>query len=139
MRWVGTRRQFLLVQHLAGHWSFPKGHPDPRETPLDTARRELAEETGITALRLIPSPAFEEKYIFTKRSGKTVVKHVTFYLGQVRDPAVTPQPEEIAATAWLNYKSARNRLTFEEGKRLLDEVLTYLDPTPPPEENAVIT
>ncbi len=36
--------------HYGGYvWTFPKGHPDPGETPEDAARREVFEETGITA------------------------------------------------------------------------------------------
>ncbi len=31
----------LLVQLHAGHWGFPKGHPNNHETTLDTAQREL--------------------------------------------------------------------------------------------------
>ena len=39
-------RLFLLIQHQAGHWAFPKGHANPGESPAETARREFAEETG---------------------------------------------------------------------------------------------
>jgi predicted NUDIX family NTP pyrophosphohydrolase len=31
----------------AGAWSIPKGAPEPGEAPLDAARREFEEETGI--------------------------------------------------------------------------------------------
>ncbi len=33
-------RRFLLIQHLGGHWGFPKGHPEKGESPVETARRE---------------------------------------------------------------------------------------------------
>lgn len=33
----------------AGAWTIPKGQIDPGEEPLDAARRELAEETGVVA------------------------------------------------------------------------------------------
>lgn len=40
----------LLLGHSTGnkHWDIPKGVQEPGETPIETALRELAEETGIT-------------------------------------------------------------------------------------------
>ena len=37
---------------LQGHWDFPKGHVDKGETEIETATRELEEETrGVVALK----------------------------------------------------------------------------------------
>lgn len=41
---------FCLVKHRAGHWGFPKGHPDVDESEEETAKRELLEETGINTV-----------------------------------------------------------------------------------------
>jgi 8-oxo-dGTP pyrophosphatase MutT (NUDIX family) len=123
----GTR-EFLLVQHTAGHWAFPKGHPKGDETPIDTARRELAEETGLTAVRLLEAPAFEEAYVFTKRSGKRVEKTVTYYLGRIDAAAgqtVRVQEQEVADHAWGTVEQTAGRLTFPEGRALLEQVRLY--------------
>ena len=129
-RLVDGQRQFLLVQHLGGHWAFPKGHPEKDESPLETAARELREETGLTDVSLLEAPAFEECYTFRKRSGKRIEKTVTYYLGELPadgDSAVTIQEEEVQAYAWGDVEQTFARLTFDEGRRLLDEVLAYLD------------
>ncbi|XAM01084.1 NUDIX domain-containing protein [Phycisphaeraceae bacterium D3-23] len=130
-RVVAGRREYLLVQHHAGHWAFPKGHADEGESPLETAKREMLEETGIAPDRAAEQPAFEEQYKFTKRSGKKVRKYVTYYLCEVAtDAEVKVQPEEIADHFWGDADATRQRITFEEGRELFDEVEQYLDAPP---------
>lgn len=128
LRQTEAGREFLLVQHLAGHWAFPKGHPEGDETPIETARRELQEETGLADVKLIKSPAFEEAYSFTKKSGTVVEKTVTYYLGQVsgHEAAVRVQADEVQAFAWGDADATLAKLTFPEGRALFDEVLRYL-------------
>lgn len=127
-RIVNGEREFLLIQHNEGHWAFPKGHPEKAETDLETARRELAEETGIDAVEIDQAHPFEEFYTFTKRSGKQVNKRVVYFLGQVAsEQAVVLQEEEVADHKWDSAKKTRKRLTFDEGKALFDTVLAYLD------------
>ncbi len=126
--WDGSTRRYLLVQHHAGHWAFPKGHPDAGETPLDAARRELAEETGIKRVDLIERPAFEERYVFRKRSGKVVTKDVVYYVGRVElAVTVSVQEKEIADFAWGDASATAERMTFAEGRALLAEVERFLD------------
>ena len=50
----GGRIVYLLLQHIRGHWAFPKGHVEGRETSIETARREINEETGISRIRFMP-------------------------------------------------------------------------------------
>lgn len=127
-RIVDGKREFLLIQHQAGHWAFPKGHPEEGEAELETARRELAEETGIEGVEIDEGHPFEELYTFTKRSGKQVSKRVIYFLGKVAaDQAVRLQEEEVSDHAWGSVKKTRMRMSFDEGRALLDEVLSYLD------------
>ncbi len=126
-------RHYLLVQHDAGHWSFPKGHPEGDETLLQTARRELAEETGLRRVQLVATPAFDEHYAFTKRSGKTVDKTVTYFVGHV-DPVAARnlrlQVEEVADAKWLTPAGTRGLMTFNAGRLLLNEIERFLGAGP---------
>lgn len=50
-----------------GAWSIPKGLPEPNEDPLDAAKREFAEETGLD-----PRPPFRELTPIVQKGGKRV-------------------------------------------------------------------
>lgn len=128
--------QLLLIQHHAGHWSFPKGHADPGETPKQTAERELQEETGLTIQRFLSSDPLIENYIFTLH-GQRISKAVHYFLALVHGK-VKIQEQEIKASQWLSLSEAFERISFSEAKRICletNEFLKILDKDGNPEIN----
>jgi len=117
----GSSVLFLVIQHNAGHWAFPKGHADPDEDGISAARRELFEETGIRDVALDLSRLFVENYVKTTRNGRSMRKTVRYYLGVVTDPTVRLQPEEIRDHRWAALDEARKLITYAESRRLLEE------------------
>jgi len=122
-------RLFCMVHHAAGHWAFPKGHRDAGESPEQTARRELYEETGIDRIDLDTTRTFHEHYSF-ERDGARWDKQVTYFVG-MSDATTHTTPDafktEIAEVRRLPYEQAKALLTFPEAKALLDEVAAYLN------------
>lgn len=116
---------FLLVQHQAGHWGFPKGHAELDETAIQAACRELEEETGISVYQLIDAPPFSESYGFIKKD-QIIKKTVTYFLAIVQSAEVHFQRKEIRAYAWLPFEEASERISFLQSKQLLDQVRQYL-------------
>ena len=132
VRRIDGAPHYLLVQHHKGHWGFPKGHAEAGESPLDAARRELAEETGLRELHVWADSPLREHYVFTKKSGRRVRKTVTYFIGVLSgDATVTPQPSEIAACDWFDAEAARRTITFAESRNLLDRVQRQLTLHPP--------
>lgn len=127
MREGAGERLFLIVQHHAGHWGFPKGHAEEGEGAVEAAARELGEETGLWDVQVSGELRFSERYVFTKRSGKRVDKTVTYFLGWVRTGQVNVQAEEIQNFVWANAQAIRDRLSFDEIRQLFDRVLAHLD------------
>ena len=66
-----NKNKVLLIKQTKGHWGFPKGHVEKDETEIETAIREVKEETGldIKDLKLVGvnnnvSPNFNRYLVF---------------------------------------------------------------------------
>lgn len=122
----GSRVYYLLIQHIGGHWAFPKGHAEGDETPYQAACREFNEETGIHGAHIRQDKSLIEKYSFT-RDNKRIHKTVQYFIGRVSNKAVTIQQEEIKAYKWAEFAEADATLTFREGKHLLRQVRQFIE------------
>lgn len=124
----GEGWETLIVQHLSGHWSFPKGHPEGGEQPKQAAQRELYEETGLEVVRFLPLETFEEHYSFFHKKQK-IQKAVLYYPALVRGN-VRRQEEEILALEWLSLQDSCARLTFPQAASFCTQLLEQLPLVP---------
>ena len=124
-RWQKGQPLFLIIKHQVGHWDFPKGHPEGSEEPLESAQREVAEEAGLTDLKIEKLPPFEEKYSF-KIWGRRIQKTVTLWLAESTTADVQIQATEIAEFKWVTLAEGQHLITFEVAKQLLTKAHEYL-------------
>ena len=115
-----NKDQYLFLHYTKGHWGFVKGNVENNETPEETARRELKEETGITTV-FFTKEFFEREEYFYKREGKTIHKEVEYFLGETPETIVTLSKEH-TEYKWLPSQEAINLLSFPQGKELLRKV-----------------
>lgn len=116
--------QVFLVRHQAGHWSFPKGHPEPDEASQQTAERELKEETGLFVKKYLTPEIYVEDYSFI-RNGWIIEKRVSYYIAFV-DGQEQLQHEEIREGRWVKLETADKLITFKEGQRLCQQLIHHL-------------
>lgn len=117
--------QVFLVKLKAGHWGFPKGHPEEGEEEREAAVRELFEETELVVEEFLPFDPLDEHYTCVKH-GIHVDKTVTYYLAKVRG-SVSLQKEEIADGKWVLLEEAPDLITFEEAKGICRQVQNILE------------
>lgn len=109
---------FLLIHQVSGHWAFPKGHVEKGETEIETAKRELFEETGIENVQLIEGFRYLQTYSFEKDGVKSD-KEVVFFLGMASNKNVTLEAGKVQMYKWLPLQPALEQLTHESNKTLL--------------------
>ena len=125
LKFDGKDHQVFLVQHRKGHyWGFPKGHVEPGETHLETASRELKEETGLEVLEWIETTPFSEDYTF-QRDGETIQKIVYYFTARV-SVEHSLDSKELLDGKWLSFDEAEAFITFENSRRILSELRHFL-------------
>lgn len=117
--------EFLLLHYPSGHWDLPKGHVEEGENEIETALRELEEETGMSSVDI--KEGFREKIHYDfRRHAELVSKDVIFFLGEVSDKEVQISHEH-KGFKWLSYEKALNKMTFENARGILKKGKKYIE------------
>jgi len=108
LRPTATGPEVLLIhRHRYNDWCLPKGKSDPGESPLETALREVKEETGYEVE--VTGYAGDIRYMVNG-----IPKTVHYW---VMRPVGEPGPfdrSEVSETIWLPAAEAAGRLTYPD-------------------------
>jgi 8-oxo-dGTP pyrophosphatase MutT (NUDIX family) len=110
--------------------ALPKGLVDPGEKPLETALREVREETGLTATLISKLADIKYVYVRTWAGGERVFKIVSFYLfryesGRIDD--ISPEMRiEVTRARWIPLEDAPKLLAYRGEKDVARRALEYL-------------
>ena len=116
----------LVILHQGGkHWAFPKGHGNSGESPLESAIRELYEETGLEIERLLKDLPLTEKYKF-HRKRDVIWKSVAYFPAVVKGTLLLQQAE-ISDAKWVPLEDAVKYLTYKEARQMCLEILGLLN------------
>ena len=106
----------------------PKGHIDPGEEALQTAVREVREETGVD-VELIAD--LGEIGYWYRREGKTVAKTVSFFLFRYVSGDLADHDDEVERARWIDLRQALSELSYGGEREMVAKAQQKLDPPAP--------
>lgn len=125
---------YPAINRKGGHWDFPKGHVEQRETEEQTLRREVKEETGIEDIKIIHGFKQYIKYFFkqgygldseARKKAPWVFKLVIFYLAETQTREIKISPEHIGFL-WLPFEESVKKVTYKNAKELLKKANNFI-------------
>ena len=110
--------------------TLPKGLIDPGEKPLETALREVREETGVTAEVITKLGDLKYVYVRSWGDGARVFKIVSFYLmsyasGRIDDIAKEMRIE-VGRAKWIRLEDAPKLLAYKGEKDMARRAEEYV-------------
>jgi 8-oxo-dGTP pyrophosphatase MutT (NUDIX family) len=118
---VNPAAEVLLI-FRRGFWDLPKGKMDPGENILQTAAREVKEETGILHLQT-DRHLCTTYHTYRTGKGKRVLKICTWFLMFSQDKVLFAQKEEdIEEASWIDLNSF-----LDSEKRIFNNIKEVLE------------
>ena len=108
----------LLIQQTKGHWGFPKGHMELGETEIETAKREVKEETNIDV-----EINENKRYVMEYFTDKGNFKQVVLFIARKTSGNEKYQESEIKTMKWMTYEEAINTITYDNARELFKKIL----------------
>lgn len=107
--------EILLIRHInSGHWSFPKGHMEEGESEIQTAKREVFEETSI---KIYIDPTFRESVYYSPKANTQ--KQVVYFIAKADNTDFEPQKSEVSEIRWVEIENVGNILTYDNDKNIV--------------------
>ena len=123
VRREGEKYFVLMIRHKAkGNRSFPKGHVEVGESEIETAQREVFEET---AVRINIVDKFRHPVYYRPRPGAK--KEVVYFLALTDQVETMPAKGETVLAEWIPVEKASGLLAHENDRRVLSHALEYLE------------
>ena len=114
--------EYLIVQEMEDYHGFPKGHVELNETAIETARREVKEETDLDIEIIDDFKAHDAYYI----DAIDAYKEVTYFIALSPNMPLKLQISEIKSAAYYNLVEALKLIERASSRKILIQADNYL-------------
>lgn len=121
----GKLRVLLVQRTRYRDLTLPKGKVEAGETLMETAVREIHEETGVRVI--LGAPVGVSRYRLPNGRDKIVHYWATEATGPALRASSFAPNKEIAALEWMSLKKARSRLSYPVDVDILDSFAALVD------------
>ena len=96
--------------------SFPKGHMESGENPLESCLREVKEETGldVDVIKELPEMRYSNEF------AKSIVIYMFLVKAKTEDFKLEHQDDRLE---WVDIKDVKDRLSYQNLKDYFDKIL----------------
>lgn len=120
---IGNENYYLVIKSLNGDVGFPKGHMEDGENELQTAVRELKEETNVE-VNVIEGFKYQIEYKMPEIID--TIKQVIYFLGICVKDDIICQEKEVEEARFIRFEEALEVLTFQETKNILNSAQEFI-------------
>lgn len=118
---IDNKIYILLVLHNKGHWGMPKGHVEDNETEIETAIREVKEETNID-VKIVG----DFRQVITYSPRYNTIKDVVYFVEEALTDNIIYQKEELQTAYFIEIDEAIKLVSHEEERDVLKRALEYI-------------
>ncbi|MFA7702318.1 MAG: NUDIX hydrolase [Patescibacteria group bacterium] len=117
-----NRIALIKMKNVPG-WGFPKGGIDNDEIPLDTARREILEETGIKDVSFIKEL---EIYQRPAADGQPKLLNIKMFIFETDQEEISPIENDVIDAQWFSINEVLNVLSLEDDKKFFLSIINII-------------
>ena len=122
---VNPEGRVLLVSQFGTSWSLPKGHVEEGESPLEAARREIHEETGVSQLELVRPLGTYTRHRLGRDGGeeRSELKTIHLFLFRTDATELAPIDADNPEARWVERESVAGLLTHAKDREFFASIL----------------
>ena len=122
---LNPKGQVLVVNQNGNSWSLPKGHIDEGEGPIEAAKREIYEESGVDSVEYVKDLGSykRHKISLSGQDDPSELKNIHIFLFKTQRKLLKPLDPQNPEARWVDKDKVAGLLTHLKDKAFFEKVL----------------